>query len=47
LRNCLRPLTDDLESTAELIDLSRRAEQLSVAEFVELTNFINKSRQHL
>ena len=47
LRNCLRPLTDDLDSAAEIIDLSRRAEQLSVAEFVELTNSINKSRQPL
>ena len=44
LRNCLRPLTDDLESAAEIIDLSRRAEQLSVAEFVKLTNSINTSR---
>lgn len=44
LRNCLRPLTDNLESAAEIIDLSRRAEQLSVAEFVKLTNSINTSR---
>ncbi len=45
LRNCLRPLTDSLEIPAEVIDLSRRAEQLEVGEFVRLTNFINNSRQ--
>ena len=43
LRNGLHGYTQHLDAAAEAIDLSRRAEQLSVAEFVTLTNSINKS----
>ncbi|MGB2260872.1 MAG: ribosomal RNA small subunit methyltransferase A, partial [Porticoccaceae bacterium] len=43
LRNCLRPYAEHLDSAAEEIDLSRRAEQLSVSEFVALSNHIHNS----
>jgi len=43
LRNGLRAYAQHLDNVAEVIDLSRRAEQLSVAEFVTLTNSINES----
>ena len=43
LRNGLRTYAQHLDAVAEVIDLSRRAEQLSVAEFVTLTNSINES----
>ena len=43
LRNGLRAYAQHLDNVAEAIDLSRRAEQLSVAEFVTLTNSINES----
>lgn len=48
LRNCLRPYLAHLEPTADTqgpIDLSRRPEQLSVAEFVALSNTISRSSQ--
>ena len=43
LRNGLRTYAQHLDAVTEVIDLSRRAEQLSVAEFVTLTNSINQS----
>jgi 16S rRNA (adenine1518-N6/adenine1519-N6)-dimethyltransferase len=43
LRNCLKPYAGHLDSAAEEIDLSRRAEQLSVSEFVALSNHIHHS----
>ena len=43
LRNGLRAYAQHLDNVAEVIDLSRRAEQLAVAEFVTLTNSINES----
>ena len=43
LRNCLKPYAGHLDSAADEIDLSRRAEQLSVAEFVSLSNHIHNS----
>ena len=43
LRNCLRPYAEHLNSVADEIDLNRRAEQLSVAEFVTLSNHIHNS----
>ncbi|MGB2466283.1 MAG: 16S rRNA (adenine(1518)-N(6)/adenine(1519)-N(6))-dimethyltransferase RsmA [Porticoccaceae bacterium] len=48
LRNCLRPYLASLEAetnSADCIDLSRRPEQLSVAEFVALSNRISRSTQ--
>jgi 16S rRNA (adenine1518-N6/adenine1519-N6)-dimethyltransferase len=46
LRNCLRPYLEHLESqtnSQDSIDLSRRPEQLSVSEFVALSNRITRS----
>ena len=46
LRNCLRSYLEHLEpETGEgtVVDLTRRPEQLSVAEFVALSNHINQS----
>ena len=43
LRNCLRPYDEHLDVARDEIDLSRRAEQLSVAEFVTLANHIHNS----
>lgn len=46
LRNCLRPYLLQLQAVADIphnIDLSRRPEQLSVAEFVALSNHISRS----
>ena len=46
LRNCLRPYLEHLESqtnSQDSIDLSRRPEQLSVSEFVALSNRITSS----
>lgn len=46
LRNCLRPYLEHLESqtnSQDSIELSRRPEQLSVSEFVALSNRITRS----
>ncbi len=43
LRNCLRPYAEHLVGAETEIDLSRRAEQLSVSEFVALSNHISQS----
>ena len=43
LRNCLRPYAEHLGQAEVEMDLSRRAEQLNVAEFVALSNYINQS----
>ena len=43
LRNCLRVYSEHLDSLSDQIDLNRRAEQLSVAEFVTLSNHIHSS----
>lgn len=40
LRNCLRPLAPDLTGLGQKIDLARRPEQLSVADFVALSNLL-------
>ena len=43
VRNCLRPYADHLQGADHGIDLSKRPEQLSVADFVSLANHINES----
>ena len=43
LRNGLRAYAEHLVGIDEIVDLSRRAEQLSVADFVALSNHINQS----
>ena len=43
LRNCLKPFADHLASASEVIDMGRRPEQLSVKDFVTLSNHINQS----
>ena len=43
LRNCLKPITETLtDATLLNVDLSKRAEQLSVIEFVELSNKLHQ-----
>ena len=43
LRNGIRAYAEHLVGIDEIVDLSRRAEQLSVADFVALSNHINQS----
>ena len=43
LRNGIRAYAEHLVGVDEIVDLSRRAEQLSVADFVALSNHINQS----
>mgnify|MGYP003684682843 FL=1 len=43
LRNCLKPYAEHLTTVAEVIDMGRRPEQLSVKDFVTLSNHINQS----
>ena len=42
LRNCLKPYDNCLSSIGPLIDLTSRPEELSIREFVELTNIIDQ-----
>jgi 16S rRNA (adenine1518-N6/adenine1519-N6)-dimethyltransferase len=44
LRNCLKPLIDDLDAQALPVDLSLRPENLSVADYVNLSNTISRLR---
>jgi 16S rRNA (adenine1518-N6/adenine1519-N6)-dimethyltransferase len=43
LRNGIRAYAEHLVGVDEIVDLSRRAEQLSVADFVALSNYVNQS----
>ena len=43
LRNGIRAYAEHLIGVEEVVDLSRRAEDLSVANFVALSNYINQS----
>ena len=43
LRNCLKPYAEHLTAAAQDIDMGRRPEQLSVKDFVCLSNHINQS----
>ncbi len=43
LRNCLKPYAEHLTTVSEVIDMGRRPEQLSVKDFVTLSNHINQS----
>ena len=43
LRNCLKPYAEHLTLAADIIDMGRRPEQLSVTDFVTLSNHIHKS----
>ena len=43
LKNCLNYFAEHLPEVAENIDLTRRPEQLTVHEFVDLSNSINRS----
>ena len=43
LKNCLNAFAQHLSQAQDCIDLSRRPEQLSVKEFVDLSNCINRS----
>ena len=43
LRNCLRPYAEHMSLAESQLDLSKRAEQLKVSEFVALSNYINQS----
>lgn len=42
LRNALRPYNECLQQVGDIIDLNRRAEQLSVREFVAIANTISQ-----
>jgi 16S rRNA (adenine1518-N6/adenine1519-N6)-dimethyltransferase len=44
LRNCLKPLIVDLDAQALPVDLSLRPENLSVADYVNLSNTISRLR---
>lgn len=44
LRNCLKPLIGDLDAQALPVDLSLRPENLSVADYVNLSNTISRLR---
>ncbi|MDG0971459.1 MAG: 16S rRNA (adenine(1518)-N(6)/adenine(1519)-N(6))-dimethyltransferase RsmA [Porticoccaceae bacterium] len=43
LRNCLKPYAEHLGAATDIIDLGRRPEQLSVTDFVTLSNLIHNS----
>ena len=43
LRNCLQHYADHLGTLGDIIDLSKRPEQLSVAEFVKIANHIHNN----
>ena len=43
LKNCLNYFAEHLPKVAENIDLTRRPEQLTIKEFVDLSNSINRS----
>ena len=47
LRNALKPLLETLPETTLCIDLNNRAEQISVAQFVELSNQITELTSQL
>ena len=47
LRNCLSSFADYIDQSAQPVELTKRPEQLSVKEFVTLSNHINHNKAAL